>query len=59
MRCTITAHGQTVVPAPIRMVPVALSANRAGTACTKPQAAKCPSACWTIPLLISRQPIPT
>jgi hypothetical protein len=41
------------------MVPVALSANRAGTACTKPQAAKCPSACWTIPLLISRQPIPT
>ena len=51
MRCTITARGQAVVP-------VALSANRAGTACTKPQAAKCPTVCWTIPLRISRQPIP-
>jgi hypothetical protein len=59
MRSTITAHGQTMVPAPIRVVPVALSANRAGTACTMPQAAKCPTACWTIPLPISRQPIPT
>ena len=59
MGSTIIAHGQTVVPAPIRVVSVALSANRAGTACTKPQAAKCPSACSTIPLPISRQPIPT
>ena len=36
MRSTIAAHGQTVVPAPISVVPVSLSANRAGTACTKP-----------------------
>ncbi len=59
MRSTITAHGQTVVPAPIRVVPVASSANRAGTACTMPQAAKCPRACWTIPLPISRRLIQT
>jgi hypothetical protein len=52
MRSTIAAHGQTVVP-------VALSANRAGIACTMPQAAKCPTACWTCPLPISRQLIPT
>ncbi len=39
MRCTITANGQTVVPAPIRVVSVALSANLPGTACTMPQAA--------------------
>jgi hypothetical protein len=60
MRSRIAAHGQTVVvPAPIRVVPVAISANRAGTACTNPNPTHCPTACWTCLLRISCQLIPT